>query len=153
MYLQLAILATSIRYSSKACWRDCKEEAIDKYACLSWDIISASGLALVDEPDISVVQAIALLSIIDTIGELSDMNTCQNGMGLTKILYSRPKTSFLGQSWNGNPNQSRSRLDARYRPEHPRKRARGKTTSFLVFISSRKNNLLLFRASIGDHRL
>uniref|UniRef100_A0A093V564 Putative transcriptional regulatory protein n=1 Tax=Talaromyces marneffei PM1 TaxID=1077442 RepID=A0A093V564_TALMA len=32
MYLQLAILATSIRYSSKACWRDCKEEAIDKYA-------------------------------------------------------------------------------------------------------------------------
>ncbi|KAL3704870.1 hypothetical protein TMatcc_008542 [Talaromyces marneffei ATCC 18224] len=67
MYLQLAILATSIRYSSKACWRDCKEEAIDKYACLSWDIISASGLALVDEPDISIVQAIALLSIIDTL--------------------------------------------------------------------------------------
>jgi hypothetical protein len=69
MYLQLAILATSIRYSSKACWRDYKEEAIDKYACLSWDIISASGLALVDEPDISIVQAIALLSIIDTLGK------------------------------------------------------------------------------------
>ncbi|PCH01909.1 Hypothetical protein PENO1_040470 [Penicillium occitanis (nom. inval.)] len=67
MYLQLAILATSIRYSSKPCWRDCKEDAIEKYACLSWDIISASGLALVDEPDISIVQAIALLSIIDTL--------------------------------------------------------------------------------------
>lgn len=118
MYLQLAILATSIRYSSKACWRDCKEEAIDKYACLSWDIISASGLALVDEPDISVVQAIALLSIIDTLGELSNINSCHNQARLTKMLYSRPEKSVLGQSWNGNPNQPRPRLDARYRPKH-----------------------------------
>lgn len=96
MYLQLAILATSIRYSSKACWRDCKEEAIDKYACLSWDIISASGLALVDEPDISVVQAIALLSIIDTIGELSDMNTCQNGMGFNKDIIQPAENELPG---------------------------------------------------------
>jgi hypothetical protein len=119
MYLQLAILATSIRYSSKPCWRDCKEDAIDKYACLSWDIISASGLALVDEPDISIVQAIALLSIIDTLGELSNMNSCQNPARLIKILYSRPKKSFLGQGWDGNPNQPRPRFNARYGLKHP----------------------------------
>lgn len=96
MYLQLAILATSIRYSSKPCWRDCREEAIDKYACLSWDIISASGLALVDEPDISVVQAIALLSIIDTLGELSNTGLWQHA---TRLTYSFHTAGRKRASW------------------------------------------------------
>ncbi|KAL5363138.1 fungal-specific transcription factor domain-containing protein [Aspergillus floccosus] len=62
-HLRLAIIASAVRYSSRSQWKDRKQKTIDSYAACSWELVmSLSGLG---QDDISVIQTLALLAIID----------------------------------------------------------------------------------------
>ncbi|KAH8701501.1 fungal-specific transcription factor domain-containing protein [Talaromyces proteolyticus] len=64
VYLQLAFLASAIRYSSHSRWKWQRKAAIDNHARYSWAIIMSSPDAFTD---ICAVQALALLTIVDAI--------------------------------------------------------------------------------------
>ncbi|KAL4886821.1 fungal-specific transcription factor domain-containing protein [Aspergillus karnatakaensis] len=64
-YLQLAFIATAVRFSSQLQWKQRKQKTIDSYAQCSWEMIMSSPDGLGDSSDVSVVQALALLAIID----------------------------------------------------------------------------------------
>lgn len=69
--LQLAIIATSIRHSTNtsSCWINKKNLTIEIYADSAWAMITNLELSLQDKPNLLVVQAIALLCIIDVAGK------------------------------------------------------------------------------------
>lgn len=69
--LQLAIIATSIRYSTKRSWTQRKDQAIKTYARSVWIMITHLELCRQGKPDLPVAQATALLCIIDVGGEIS----------------------------------------------------------------------------------
>ncbi|CRG91263.1 Nitrogen assimilation transcription factor nirA [Talaromyces islandicus] len=64
VYLQLALLASAIRYSSHPHWKWQRQAAIDNNARYSWAMIMSSPEALTD---VSAIQALALLTIVDAI--------------------------------------------------------------------------------------
>jgi hypothetical protein len=66
-YLQFAFIATAVRFSSQVQWKQRKQSTIDSYARASWELIMSSpdGLGDSDSSDVSVIQALALLAIID----------------------------------------------------------------------------------------
>ncbi|KAL2784296.1 fungal-specific transcription factor domain-containing protein [Aspergillus keveii] len=66
-YLQFAFIATAVRFSSQIQWKQRKQSTIDSYARASWELIMSSpdGLGDSDSSDVSVIQALALLAIID----------------------------------------------------------------------------------------
>ncbi|KAE8151796.1 hypothetical protein BDV25DRAFT_152170 [Aspergillus avenaceus] len=82
MYLQLAILATSMQYSSDQSWGDSKAQVIDTYARWSWAPITTYELALQDEPNLAVVQAIALLAVIDAVAGRKRASWVKIGMAI-----------------------------------------------------------------------
>lgn len=67
-YLQFAFIATAVRFSSQLQWKQRKQETIDGYAQCSWEMIMSSPDGLGDGSDVSVIQALALLAIIDATG-------------------------------------------------------------------------------------
>ncbi|KAL3465071.1 fungal-specific transcription factor domain-containing protein [Aspergillus heterothallicus] len=64
-YLQFAFIATAVRFSSQLQWKQRKQSTIDSYARASWEMIMSSPDGLGDSSDVSVIQALALLAIID----------------------------------------------------------------------------------------
>ncbi|KAL2870372.1 fungal specific transcription factor domain-containing protein [Aspergillus lucknowensis] len=64
-YLQFALIATAVRFSSQAQWKQRKQKTIDGYAQCSWEMIMSSPDGLGDSSDVSVIQALALLAVID----------------------------------------------------------------------------------------
>ncbi|KAL2822777.1 fungal-specific transcription factor domain-containing protein [Aspergillus cavernicola] len=67
-YLQFAFIATAVRFSSQLQWKQRKQATIDSYAQASWEMIISSPDGLGDSSsDVSVIQALALLAIIDAI--------------------------------------------------------------------------------------
>ncbi|KAL4922401.1 fungal-specific transcription factor domain-containing protein [Aspergillus aurantiobrunneus] len=64
-YLQFAFIATAVRFSSQLQWKQRKQKTIDGYARCSWEMIMSSPDGLGDGSDVSVIQALALLAIID----------------------------------------------------------------------------------------
>ncbi|KAL2834004.1 fungal-specific transcription factor domain-containing protein [Aspergillus pseudoustus] len=64
-YLQFAFIATAVRFSSQLQWKQRKQSTIDSYAQASWEMIMSSPDGLGDSSDVSVIQALALLAIID----------------------------------------------------------------------------------------
>jgi hypothetical protein len=70
VYLQLALLASAIRYSSHPHWKWQRQAAIDNNARYSWAMIMSSPET---HTDISAIQALALLTIVDAIGKLSQV--------------------------------------------------------------------------------
>ncbi|KAL2822117.1 fungal-specific transcription factor domain-containing protein [Aspergillus granulosus] len=64
-YLQFAFIATAVRFSSQLQWKQRKQRTIDSYAQASWEMIMSSPDGLGDSSDVSVIQALALLAIID----------------------------------------------------------------------------------------
>ncbi|KAL5336605.1 fungal-specific transcription factor domain-containing protein [Aspergillus crustosus] len=66
-FLQFAFIATAVRFSSQLQWKQRKQKTIDSYAQCSWELIMSSpeGLGESDSSDVSVIQALALLAIID----------------------------------------------------------------------------------------
>ncbi|KAJ5673843.1 hypothetical protein N7462_009282 [Penicillium macrosclerotiorum] len=65
LHLRLALIATAARYSSRSQWRDRKQSTIDEYARCSWELIVTSQNGLDDNDEVTVVQALALLAVID----------------------------------------------------------------------------------------
>ncbi|KAL4864725.1 hypothetical protein BDV12DRAFT_188688 [Aspergillus spectabilis] len=64
-YLQFAFIATAVRFSSQLQWKQRKQKTIDSYAQCSWEMIMSSPDGLGESSDVSVIQALALLAIID----------------------------------------------------------------------------------------
>lgn len=69
LHLRLALIATATRYSSCSQWRERKQSTIDGYARCSWELIVMSQHGLDDTDDVTVIQALALLAVIDATGE------------------------------------------------------------------------------------
>lgn len=69
LYLRLALIATATRYSSRSEWKERKQSTIDSYARCSWELITTSLDGLEENDDVTVVQALALLAVIDATGE------------------------------------------------------------------------------------
>ncbi|CEJ59397.1 hypothetical protein PMG11_08022 [Penicillium brasilianum] len=65
LHLRLALIATATRYSSCSQWRERKQSTIDGYARCSWEVIVMSQNGLDDTDDVTVIQALALLAVID----------------------------------------------------------------------------------------
>lgn len=70
LYLRLALIASATRYSSRSQWQERKQSTIDSYAKLSWELIMTSVNGLDDNADVTVVQTLALLALIDATGKL-----------------------------------------------------------------------------------
>ncbi|KAJ5176252.1 uncharacterized protein N7482_002129 [Penicillium canariense] len=64
LHLRLALIATATRYSSRSQWRERKQSTIDSYARCSWELIVTSPNGF-DDDDVTVIQALALLAVID----------------------------------------------------------------------------------------
>ncbi|KAL4938230.1 hypothetical protein BDV06DRAFT_232032 [Aspergillus oleicola] len=64
-YLQFAFIATAVRFSSQVQWKSRKQKTIDGYARCAWDMIMSEPDGLGDGSDVSVIQALTLLAIID----------------------------------------------------------------------------------------
>ncbi|PTU24164.1 hypothetical protein P175DRAFT_0527619 [Aspergillus ochraceoroseus IBT 24754] len=64
-YLQFAVIATAVRFSSHIQWKERKQKTIDSYAQCSWAMIMSSPDGLGDSSDVSVIQALTLLAVID----------------------------------------------------------------------------------------
>ncbi|KAJ5665786.1 uncharacterized protein N7477_008234 [Penicillium maclennaniae] len=65
LYLRLALIATATRYSSRSQWKERKQSTIDEYARCAWEQITTSPDALGEHDDVAVIQALALLAVID----------------------------------------------------------------------------------------
>ncbi|KAJ5324308.1 hypothetical protein N7476_002908 [Penicillium atrosanguineum] len=65
LYLRLALIATATRYSSRSQWKERKQSTIDDYARCAWELITTSPDALGEHDDVAVIQALALLAVID----------------------------------------------------------------------------------------
>lgn len=65
-----AFLASALRFSTDPYFKDEYVEAQAEYASKSWTLIVSSGCAVDEGIDTSVVQALSLLSIIDSAGRL-----------------------------------------------------------------------------------
>ncbi|KAJ5232319.1 hypothetical protein N7468_005275 [Penicillium chermesinum] len=64
LHLRLALIASATRYSSSSQWKERKQSTIDGYAEGSWKIITAPNV--IDESDdVTVIQSLALLGVID----------------------------------------------------------------------------------------
>ncbi|KAF9890521.1 hypothetical protein FE257_005926 [Aspergillus nanangensis] len=63
-YLRLAIIASAVRYSRHSQWKEQKQRTIDSYAQCAWSLITSPD-ALDGTDDVSGIQALALLAIID----------------------------------------------------------------------------------------
>ncbi|KAL4928989.1 fungal specific transcription factor domain-containing protein [Aspergillus undulatus] len=64
-YLQFSFIATAVRFSSQLEWKQRKQKTIDAYARCSWEMIMSEPDGLGNGSDIAVIQALALLAIID----------------------------------------------------------------------------------------
>ncbi|KAL4795150.1 fungal-specific transcription factor domain-containing protein [Aspergillus venezuelensis] len=64
-YLQFAFIATAVRFSSQVQWKSRKQKTIDEYAHCAWKMIMSEPDGLGDGSDVSVVQTLALLAVID----------------------------------------------------------------------------------------
>ncbi|KIW83610.1 hypothetical protein Z517_02856 [Fonsecaea pedrosoi CBS 271.37] len=65
-YLLFAFLAAAMRYSSDPYFHGKHAEARDGYAMRSWELIVTAGYALDEAADTAIVQALALVSVIDS---------------------------------------------------------------------------------------
>ncbi|KAJ5172449.1 hypothetical protein N7492_005042 [Penicillium capsulatum] len=65
LYLRLALIASATRYSSRSQWQERKQSTIDSYAKCSWELIMNSVHGLDDNADVTVIQTLALLALID----------------------------------------------------------------------------------------
>ncbi|KAF7717385.1 Fungal specific transcription factor [Penicillium ucsense] len=65
LHLRLALIATATRYSSCSQWRDRKQSTIDGYARCSWELIVSSQDGLDGSDDMTTIQSLALLAVID----------------------------------------------------------------------------------------
>ncbi|EPS28710.1 hypothetical protein PDE_03656 [Penicillium oxalicum 114-2] len=65
LHLRLALIATATRYSSCSQWRERKQSTIDGYARCSWELIVTAQDGFNDSDDMTVIQSLALLAVID----------------------------------------------------------------------------------------
>ena len=67
-YLLFAFLASAMRFSQDSYFEGQHLQAGEEYASRSWTLITSSGCAIDEGADTSIVQAVSLLSIIDSAG-------------------------------------------------------------------------------------
>jgi hypothetical protein len=67
-YLQFAVVASSIRFSSNPYFQGNHSEAITRYASESWKQIVSLWFGPESDPDLNICRAITLLSVIDFTG-------------------------------------------------------------------------------------
>lgn len=110
LHLRLALIATATRYSSRSQWRERKQSTIDGYARCSWELIVTSQNGLDDTDDVTVIQALALLAVIDATGECCRIGgSCVDDM-LNKDSW--PAARRVGENWYGSTNKPRFTIDA-----------------------------------------
>lgn len=69
LHLRLALIASATRYSSRSQWKERKQNTIDGYARCSWELITASVGGIDERDDVTVIQSLALLGVIDATGK------------------------------------------------------------------------------------
>lgn len=67
-YLTFAIAAIAVSYSSEACFRGRKTEAMNSYSKLAWSEIMEQSFSDNHGPSIHTVQAANMLGIVDYVG-------------------------------------------------------------------------------------
>lgn len=69
LHLRLALIACATRYSSRSQWKERKQSTIDGYARGAWELIISSPDGLDGNEDVSLIQTLAILGVIDATGE------------------------------------------------------------------------------------
>lgn len=67
-HLLYAFLAAALRYSADPFFMGNQIGTLERYAKSSWDLIVSHGFVIEESDDISIVQSISLLAIIDSAG-------------------------------------------------------------------------------------
>ncbi|KAJ6000687.1 hypothetical protein N7481_001096 [Penicillium waksmanii] len=65
LHLRLALIACATRYSSRSQWKERKQSTIDGYARGAWELIMSSPDGLDGNEDVSLIQTLAILGVID----------------------------------------------------------------------------------------
>jgi hypothetical protein len=68
LHLRLALIACATRYSSRSQWKERKQSTIDGYARGAWELIMSSPDGLDGNEDVSLIQTLAILGVIDATG-------------------------------------------------------------------------------------
>jgi hypothetical protein len=108
-YLQLAVVASSIRFSSNPYFQGNHSEAITRYASESWKQIVSLWFGPESDPDLNICRAITLLSVIDFTGNAQALLIFARVLLMSE--FSREKTSRMAQDWAVNPHCPRPKID------------------------------------------
>lgn len=112
LHLRLALIACATRYSSRSQWKERKQSTIDGYARASWELIASSPDGIDGNEDVSLIQSLAILGVIDATGELVLMSAKMNKIH-AKSSLSWPAKGSVDQNRNGGANQPRLEHDGR----------------------------------------
>lgn len=107
-YLIFAVLASAVRFSDDPYFIGIREKAISSYASESWRQIVSIFVIPESDPDLSLCQAVTLLSIIDFTGKPLSLPIAPPCRTHFNNLSSWKTTSWMAQDWIIDSNCPRS---------------------------------------------